>query len=253
MLTRSGSANLSTDYFTNRQDRYHIFSCGKLTDYFARIHHAVTQISYQVLPDENSEQGYNLVWPGSNPAPPPTLRPLEFKTAATALLTPLIKGPANLPGSSDTVSHDTHIYPLGQFTPLFRPLDTSTEIVGLSALLRLLTRPDFAGSKWTFTAGYFNIHPTLKALLLASRSAQGTIITASPEANGFYKSAGISGHLPPAYTILSTRFLQGVFAAGKQNCIHLKEWKRGKVGEPSGWTYHAKGTWVCVPHRHRTV
>ncbi|KAL8644413.1 MAG: hypothetical protein Q9226_007777, partial [Calogaya cf. arnoldii] len=33
-------ANLSSDYFTNRQDRYHVFSSKGITDYFARIHHA---------------------------------------------------------------------------------------------------------------------------------------------------------------------------------------------------------------------
>ncbi|KAI4138993.1 MAG: hypothetical protein L6R39_006508, partial [Caloplaca ligustica] len=33
-------ANLSSDYFTNRQDRYHVFSSRRVTDYFARIHHA---------------------------------------------------------------------------------------------------------------------------------------------------------------------------------------------------------------------
>ncbi|KAI4179847.1 MAG: hypothetical protein L6R41_007603, partial [Letrouitia leprolyta] len=33
-------ANLSSDYFTNRQDRYHVFSSRRVTDYFSRIHHA---------------------------------------------------------------------------------------------------------------------------------------------------------------------------------------------------------------------
>ncbi|KAL9028466.1 MAG: hypothetical protein Q9196_003168, partial [Gyalolechia fulgens] len=33
-------ANLSSDYFTNRQDRYHLFSSRRVTDYFSRIHHA---------------------------------------------------------------------------------------------------------------------------------------------------------------------------------------------------------------------
>ncbi|KAL9630885.1 MAG: hypothetical protein Q9164_006193, partial [Protoblastenia rupestris] len=33
-------ANLSNDYFTNRQDRYHLFISKTVTDYFARIHNA---------------------------------------------------------------------------------------------------------------------------------------------------------------------------------------------------------------------
>ncbi|KAL8922867.1 MAG: hypothetical protein Q9172_003373, partial [Xanthocarpia lactea] len=39
-------ANLSSDYFTNRQDRYHVFSSKRVTDYFARIHQAVCSISF---------------------------------------------------------------------------------------------------------------------------------------------------------------------------------------------------------------
>ena len=27
----------------------------------------------------------------------------------------------------------------------------------------------------------------------------------------------------------------------------MKEWRRGTVGEPGGWTYHAKGLWVTMP------
>jgi CDP-diacylglycerol--glycerol-3-phosphate 3-phosphatidyltransferase len=28
----------------------------------------------------------------------------------------------------------------------------------------------------------------------------------------------------------------------------LKEWQKGTVGEPEGWTYHAKGLWVTLPN-----
>ncbi|KAF8428574.1 hypothetical protein EV426DRAFT_584865 [Tirmania nivea] len=241
-------ANLSTDYFTNRQDRYHLFSNKNITDYYARIQQAVSQISYKVLPDKTSEQGYKLIWPESNPAPQPTERPQEFKACASALLSPLLR-PFQQPedGNARTESTDTVVYPLGQFTPLFHPVDTSTEIVGLSKVLQLLTRPDFSEASWTFTAGYFNIHPTLKSILLASTSKHGSIITAHPHANGFFGSAGISGNLPPGYTLLAGRFLADVYAARKQTFIILKEWKRGIVGEKDGWTYHAKGIWVNMP------
>ena len=243
LLILEHSANLSTDYFTNRQDRYHLFSDKNITDYYARIQQAVSQISYKVLPDKLSEQGYKLIWPASNPAPQPTERPQEFKASASALLGPLL-WPSQQPedGNIDfeTESTDTVVYPLGQFTPLFQ-VDTSTEIVGLSKVLQLLTRPDFYEASWTFTAGYFNIHPTLKSILLASTSKQGSVITAHPHANGFFGSSGISGNLPPGYTLLASRFLADVYAAGKQNTIILKEWKRGIVGEKDGWTYHAKG------------
>jgi CDP-diacylglycerol--glycerol-3-phosphate 3-phosphatidyltransferase len=32
----------------------------------------------------------------------------------------------------------------------------------------------------------------------------------------------------------------------QSDSIVLKEWRRGTVGEPGGWTYHAKGLWVSL-------
>lgn len=234
-------ANLSDDYFTNRQDRYHVFSCPSLTNYFSRIHNAICSISYKVLPAPTEQGGFALGWPESNPAPQPTEEPAAFKAAATAILVPLIRPLAPAKALSSTEAR-TVIYPLAQFTPLLHPTDVSTEHPGLSAVLRLLSRDDWANSKWMFTAGYFNIHSELKQLLLASKSARGTVVTAAPEANGFYGSKGVSSMLPPAYTLLARRFLEDVIKIGKEQQIELREWRKGTIGEdPDAWTYHAKG------------
>jgi len=241
-------ANLSNDYFTNRQDRYHVFSSKRITDYFARIHHAVGGLSYLVLPDPDDARGYLLQWPSSNAAPSPLDDPRLFKTQATALLKPLMRPsihPQSSPANADTV-----VYPVTQFTPLLDP-DTSSELPSLLTLLRALSSPEFATSRWMFTAGYFNIHPQLSSLLIASSSQQGTVVTASPWANGFYGSKGVSGMLPAAYTLLSRRFLEKVRAASRHDAIALKEWRRGTVGEKDGWTYHAKGLWVTMPKERR--
>ncbi|KAJ5351242.1 hypothetical protein N7452_000216 [Penicillium brevicompactum] len=105
---------------------------------------------------------------------------------------------------------------------------------------RVLSRPcssAFAGARWLFTAGYFNIHPVLSSLLISSTTTasntptttQGTVLTASPWANGFYGSSGISGMLPAAYTHLSARFLDRVAKAKASDFIQLKEWRKGTV------------------------
>lgn len=150
------------------------------------------------------------------------------------------------------------VYPVAQMTPLLQP-DTSTEFPAVTSILRLLTSISaLKGSYWLFTAGYFNIHPTLSSLLIESTShipstkepatkTQGTVLTASPWANGFYGSPGVSGMLPAAYTHLSARFLDKVAEAHRTNSIQLREWRRGTVGEPNGWTYHAKGLWITLP------
>jgi CDP-diacylglycerol--glycerol-3-phosphate 3-phosphatidyltransferase len=101
-----------------------------------------------------------------------------------------------------------------------------------------------------FTAGYFNPHPSITSLLLsppASSNIQGTVITASPWANGFFGSSGVSGLLPSAYTLLSRRFLDKAHSKGLSESIQLKEWRKGTVGKLGGWTYHAKGLWVTLP------
>ncbi|PUU80525.1 hypothetical protein B9Z19DRAFT_1021266 [Tuber borchii] len=241
-------ANLSADYFTNRQDRYHIFSCPNLAGYFAGIHHAVCSISYNVLPGPKEQGGYTLEWPESNPAPMPTEEPKGFQIAATSILTPLIR-PKLTPIKPPSSTPKTILYPLAQFTPLLYPQDTSTEHPALSSVLQLLSSEAFANSRWVLTAGYFNIHMQLKKLLLASKSVEGIVVTAAPEANGFYGSKGVSGMLPAAYTLMARQFLDDVIKAGKGDSILLKEWKRGTIGkDPDAWTYHAKGIWVSLPN-----
>jgi CDP-diacylglycerol--glycerol-3-phosphate 3-phosphatidyltransferase len=142
---------------------------------------------------------------------------------------------------------DTQIYPLLQLTPLLNP-DTSTEHPALTYILgQLGTHPALAGAKWTFTAGYFNMTPDVRDLLLRSKPSHAVVVAASPWANGFYGSKGVSGLLPAGYTYLARRFLDTVARAGLSNQIAVKEWRRGTVNTPGGWTYHAKGIWITLP------
>lgn len=224
-------ANLSNDYFTNRQDRYHVFKSQKVADYFNRIHSAVSSISFLLQPSDTPSK-FNLEWPTSNPAPNPLEAPKRYIEAATSLLLPFVK-PAS---SQSPPTTSTSVYPVTCHPPTI-----NTELPAFTALLaRRIT-------SYTFTAGYFNPHPVITSSLLAASSlpilAPGSILTASPYANGFFGSKGISGLLPAAYTHLSLRFLQA--ARGKN--IQLREWQRGIVGQQDGWTYHAKGLWVTLP------
>ncbi|KAF3482411.1 CDP-diacylglycerol-glycerol-3-phosphate 3-phosphatidyltransferase [Arthroderma uncinatum] len=247
-------ANLSNDYFTNRLDRYHVFQSTELAEYYSQIHHAICKFSFQVLPDTKSKQGYILNWPATNSGPSPLDDPKDFISAASITLSKLIQ-----PSKSHTVSasipeNQTYVYPVAQFTPLLKP-DQSTEFPAVTSVLSALaSNPALKNSRWLFTAGYFNMHPVLSSLLISSTtpspdspSNQGTVLTASPWANGFYGSPGVSGMLPAAYTHLSARFLDRVAEAQRTNSIQLKEWRRGTVNEPDGWTYHAKGLWVTLP------
>ncbi|KAH8890053.1 hypothetical protein GQ53DRAFT_179824 [Thozetella sp. PMI_491] len=241
-------ANLSTDYFTNRQDRYHLFRSRDITEYFSRLHQGVSSLSFLVRPSD-SPSGFELVWPKTNAGPSPLESPGQFVSDSTSVMGALISPSTKIPAVQEIASspkHDTSVYVLAQFSQLLKP-DTSTELPAITHVLSTLASPQYAGSSWTFTAGYFNPAPSLTKLLLSTASHSCTVITASPYANGFYQSRGVSGLLPDAYTLLARRFLDTVRSRGRASEVTLKEWRRGTVNQPDGWTYHAKGLWVTLP------
>lgn len=246
-------ANLSNDYFTNRQDRYMLFQNKPLTDYFFKIFSTVSKLSYDLLPSAEPS-GFEMVWP--HYIPEPTSSPNEYILEATKMLSKVIRkhGQQDQPeiteisGKDDLVESDaseyTYVYPISQFSQLLSP-DTSTEFPVLSRVFSMLGSDHF---NWTLTAGYFNIHPEFAQKLLVTKpSDKAEVITAAPEANGFYQSAGVSRLLPGAYSHLAEKFLKSVYDAGKKEDITLYEWKRGVAHVGDGWTYHAKGIWATLP------
>lgn len=257
-------ANLSNDYFTNRQDRYHVFSAQAVTQHFEKIFDAMCSLSFKLIPGLKSDS-YSLEWPDENPCPAPTRNPRLFNKATTQIFAKFTDAPP-LGAPAPFKTTNTSIYPVFNLHRSFR---TELPVLG-----HLLVSPIPSGSSFVFTAGYFNPHPLVISCLLScakgkpvsksaipvgpdgepinsppeapSREVSGTIITAHPHANGFYGSKGVSGMLPSAYTLLSQKFIRAVtkYVPGK---IELREWKRGTVCTPDSWTYHAKGLWLTIP------
>lgn len=237
-------ANLSQDYFTNRQDRYYLFKNKSLSDYYFKVHQLVGNISYKVV-HSNNEQQYDLLWPESNLTEEPAKDKQKFVDQCSSVFSNFLRGPSSMGNEHlirDFSQYPTLVYPVSQFSPLFYPNnDLSTEKPGILGVLSCLSHPQ---SRWTFTAGYFNMLPEIKHKLLSSPSIVGQVITASPHANGFFRSHGVSGYLPDAYLYLSKSFLKEVRQNGKEDQIKLREWRRGTVNESNGWSYHAKGLWL---------
>lgn len=239
-------ANLSQDYFTDRQDRYYLFKSSSLTDYYFDIQNAVGSLSYQLLTSTKNATGFRLSWPTSNKSCEPSINLQRFISDSSYLLEPLLKHHATkndeIPLNDTEI--DTVVYPVSQFTPLLhQENDISTE---KPAILRLLSYLDSPKIKWWFTAGYFNMLPEIKERLINGK-AYGKVITASPQANSFYKSSGVSYYLPEAYLLFAKRFLEEVQERGKSSLIDLYEWLNGIVNTKGGWSYHAKGLWITVP------
>lgn len=271
-------ANLSQDYFTNRQDRYVVLKSKPVTDYYYKIHKAVSSLSYTVAPvpklttpnrqstidkflktvkqtfvAKKSDPTFELQWTRGPYFPNPVSNPDQFVQEATKVLAPLLKYRPEPVEVSDETQQEclTYVYPISQFSPLLKPVDSSTEFPVISRILSMLTTfpTDFT---WTFTAGYFNIHPAYKQTLLRSSppasQGGGTVICASPLANGFYKSKGVSGMLPDAYSLLASRFLADVELTKNERSasseIKVLEWQRGTVNTKDGWSFHSKGIWL---------
>ena len=237
---------MSRDYFTNRQDRYHIFSNRGLTDYYDTLHRTLRSISYKLVSAPEKVERFRLDWPDKNGCPEPYLSPVAFRTHASKILSPLLR-PSNSTLSS---SATTFVYPLSQLTPLSSSTEDSlsTESTGIKHVLEVLAQESFHNGKWVFTAGYFNPSESVKRGLLNAKSTTGIIVNASAEANGFFGSPNPSGYLPDAYIILARRFLQRVFNEGMSNAIKMEEWRHVPRGEKlDGWTYHAKGIWITSP------
>ena len=243
-------ANLSKDYFTNRQDRYYIFKSLPLTNYYFKLHQLISSLSFKIEVIRNSVNpfaNYKLVWPKDNIAVDPTRLGNKHKflsESANALEQFLhtdqnVDQKINIDKQKD---YPTLVYPISQFTPLFKKFeDRSTE---KSSILSIISNIHNKTLNWIFTAGYFNMLPSIKHQLLKTPSENSRIITASQYANGFFESKGVSSNLPKAYLHLSHKFMKSLVLYNKTNQIHLMEWQNGIITKPDGWSYHAKGFWL---------
>ena len=278
-------ANLSRDYFTNRQDRYHVLASAAAAGYFARVHGAMCATSFRLRArgaTEPEDTGWELEWPADNAVPNPLDDPRGFERGTQTLFAPLAaphaRSSASLPRAASPPATaaaapptDTTLYPL-----LTVPAAHNAELPALAALLAPAHLP--ADSRFLFTAGYFNPHPAIAADLLRAAAApsaraeaaaprdgsaqgdgggndgvRGTVLTASPWANGFFGAPGVAGMLPGAYTLLARHFLRRVRRGAARGRVAMREWRHGTVGEAEGWTYHAKGLWITLGGENRAV
>lgn len=222
-------ANLSQDYFTNRQDRYISIDDKKVSDWFFKTHQEVSNLSYKLLPADN-EQRFLL-------EPPSRAEVLRSRAHLKDHMLPNVQHLNSTPHLNSTsnakIEDYTEVYPVCQFTPL--GLGNEHEAL-MKVIQQLRDREKYS---WLFTAGYFNVEPSIGAQL--AETHDGEIILASPKANGFYGSKGISGLIPHYYNILAWKYLHGILPSRN---IQVREWCRGVVNQPNGWSYHAKGLWA---------
>eukprot|EP01133_Synstelium_polycarpum_P000453 gene453-541_t len=226
-------ANLSKDYFTNRQDRYsYISNTESVASYFDGIVGTVGTISMQLNLD------------GKVILPNGTLDPVtqsdDFKKLAEKKLSALL-----LP--------NTFYLPADSKRSLSSPFDAPRDLSWIFPTIQMgpfsirhdevVTSHIFenipASSKLYITSPYFNLTSNYLELILQGRPKLD-IITCSPAANGFAGAKGLSSAVPDCYAIIERRFLEKVVATNNERRISVTEYIRPK------WSYHAKGLWITA-------
>ncbi|CAG8510146.1 11721_t:CDS:2 [Ambispora leptoticha] len=133
---------------------------------------------------------------------------------------------------------DTIIFPVTQMAPLNIRQDERATLCVLDSIEKNGRQKVNENELWTviFSSGYFNFSKRYKEKILGT-NAKFRLLAAAPEANGFFRSKGISKYIPPAYTWIEKQFYNEVCRRGKEHIIKIIEYNR------SGWTFHAKGLW----------
>ncbi|KAJ2514143.1 CDP-diacylglycerol--glycerol-3-phosphate 3-phosphatidyltransferase [Coemansia sp. RSA 1939] len=241
-------ANLSRDYFTNRQDRYMLFSDRSLADYFAGLVQSIARFSFQLVDksasthplrdgDASSDMGLRL----PNNTPDPARNPADFVRDANAAMAQFLQSAQVLHAvdPATLTEHDTLVIPTVQMRQLGITQDEAhmTEFFSLS--------DSFArryGCRSMMASAYFNFSPIYKKLVLES-SSRWDLLVASPEANGFHTAAGVSKYIPDMYSIIEHDFMRYSRKHYARNDIAIEEYAR------PGWTYHGKGVWCYLDRK----
>lgn len=245
----TSGANLSNDYFTNRRDRYIRMEDDKISQYMYSLLMIAARFSFSLRgfapvgeKTEPHHASYDLLWDEgkSLPMEVDSLRdygPLAWKDAMSREIRLLTKKwHKTQRGILHHTAHKNVKSSMVEFVPLLQmgPLQIQQETECIPAVMKLANN---MRARIDFTTGYFSINPEYAELILKGRFMID-IITASPKANGFYGSKGISKHLPAAYTWLEKLFWERTLLVPRVNKIVMREWYK------PGWTYHAKGIWL---------
>ncbi|KAJ8923167.1 hypothetical protein NQ315_001721 [Exocentrus adspersus] len=216
-------ANLSNDYFTNRQDRYFVIKDKRLSDFYSGLVNRVQKFSLQMDKNNNVnmvEEWQCLPYEGSKD---------KFVEKARDLVEDYLVESKNEQNIHKQEGYDTWIFPMVQMGQL--GIEQDSQITA-----RLLAEAP-RGSRLEIATGYFNLTSRYMNTLIQKSQAQCDILMAHPKANGFLGAKGPAGGIPWAYSLIAQKFQKQVANNKQQYRIRLFEYLR------NGWTYHAKGLW----------
>lgn len=266
-------ANLSSDYFTDRQDRYVLIRATEdsseaekdaVAGFANYLHETLRGIatlpgSYRLLPagvvtpgDVEDGKWSPLDQEKCNKTTSGTVFPLSIfhptMWQGYSLNTNFEKGLRELLSKQSTgvdggfIDDDDKaiLYPRWNLGVA----NVNNDVLSLHRLLENL-KP--LPTTLHMATGYFNVSEEVQDALLKAKGSSVSILTASPLANGFLGSKGISGAIPAVYSEIERLFLDRAEKAkrlmpspgeGMREGISMMEYER------VGWTFHAKGIWL---------
>lgn len=220
-------ANLSTDYFTNRQDRYFMIRDRALSDFYCGLVQRVQGFSLTV----GKEDKVRL--PETLDKMPYEGNKWEFiEKAADAVEGWLDEAKERCNGRVKE-GYDTWVFPLVQMGQLGIQHDSN------------ITDRIFAdapkGAHINIATAYFNLTQDYIRTLIFDSAATCNVLMAHPTANGFLGAKGMAGGIPDGYSLIARRFKAKLEKYKQTDRIVLNEYIR------EGWTYHVKGLWYYAP------
>ena len=179
-------ANLSADYFTNRQDRYiEIRNCPQLANYFHGLVSTVRSFSLHLQPDNTTKMSEDFpIHPAKG-----FDRGKKFKAEAGSRVSEYLQRKKEENKFSNSLQKpneycDTWVVPLVQMFPFGIRQD--------EYVTRELLSSACQACKLFLASGYFNLTRKYMDIMLNS-SADCEILTAHPTVNGFYEAKGVAG------------------------------------------------------------
>nr|CAD2179584.1 unnamed protein product [Meloidogyne enterolobii] len=216
-------ANLSDQYFDNRQDRYMVVEdCPRLADFFHSISTIMSKHSMQL------DKFGKLNFFGSASIHPFTGSNEEIQKSIKTEIFELFD---KCKGNVNNLTNDTFIYPFLQMGVF----DIKQEV----RFLRNLFNKEENIKEINLITAYFNLCDEYADWMLQKRPFLVNIVFGSSRTNGFYGGTGLSGSVPLLYLQNSLDFIRKSKEQGfEKSPFTFMEWDR------DGWTFHAKGLWI---------
>lgn len=240
-------ANLSDDYFTNRQDRYIVVNDNPLASrFYGDLVRTIAAMSHPLalddgLPSERPRGSVlhrksGLLILANSLGCDPMRETALFKRKASALVNEFIDGvvevhrsPTLAPPVGPKDNHTTFLFPTLQFGRLGIHHD--------ACVVRRVLLAANQNAQIYLTSPYLNVYSSFLDVILQS-AASFDLVTASVETNGWRGQRGFAGLIPYFYLQLERSLFYLFKEYGVEGRVHIQEFK-----EP-GTSYHAKGIWM---------